>query len=312
MKRIILISCIAILYTVSCFAQKKDGFVSLFNGKDLANWTLNKEGGFEVVDGELITKSSGNGFDIYTTKWYGNYIFRFEFLLSERGNSGVFIRCTPADQYPSAGVEIQLLAPWTPWRDDLHCTGSMYGHVAVTNRPDETTGIWHKMEIKCDRSIITISVDDKVATMANVDTVKTLADMPFFGAVGFQGSHTNKPNQFAKFRNISIRDFDAEPDYVLKGFYDENEKRRVLAMEAAVNLGATMIQPLTRLISDDNPVAKSCARQALFDIVAKASDSQTSEKGKKEVAAALKKSIKNASVDTAKDHLKWLSGMIKN
>ncbi len=312
MRRIILISYIVFLYATSCFAQKDDGFVSLFNGKDLTNWTLNKEGGFEVTDGELITKSSGNGFDIYTTKWYGNYIFRFKFLLSERGNSGVFIRCTPADAYPSAGVEVQLLAPWTPWRDDLHCTGSMYGHVAVTNRPDETTGIWHKMEIKCDRNIITIAVDGEVTTMADIDTVKTLADMPFFGAIGFQGSHTNKPNQFAKIRNISIRDFDTEPDYVLKGFFDENEKWRVPAIEAAVKLGTVMVQPLARLLSGDHPVAKSSAKQALFDIVAKASDDQTPGKEKKEVAAALRKSIRNSSEDTSKDYLKWLAGMIKN
>ena len=312
MRRIILISCIAFLCATPCSAQKDDGFVSLFNGKDLTNWTLNKEGGFEVTNGELITKSSGNGFDIYTTKWYGNYIFRFEFLLSERGNSGVFIRCTPADEYPSAGVEVQLLAPWTPWRDDLHCTGSMYGHVAVTNRPDETTGIWHKMEIKCDRNIITIAVDGQVTTMANIDTVQTLADMPLFGAIGFQGSHTKKPNQFAKIRNISIRDFDAEPDYVLKGLSDENEKWRVPAIEAAVKLGAVMVQPLARLLSGDDPVAKSSAKQALFDIVATVSGPQASGKQKKEVAAALKKSSKNASVDQVRDHLRWLSGMIKN
>jgi hypothetical protein len=188
----------------------------------------------------------------------------------------------------------------------------MYGHVAVTNRPDETTGIWHKMEIKCDHNIITIAVDGEVSTRADIDTVKTLADMPLFGAIGFQGSHTNKPNQFAKIRNISIRDFDAEPDYVLKGFEDKNEKRRVLAMEAAVKLGAVMVPHLAGLMAGDSPVAKSCARQALFDIVAKVSDGQTPGKDKKEVAAALKKSIKNSPEGPSKDYLKWLAGMIKN
>lgn len=312
MKKIILIGCMIFLYAVSGLAQNNDGFVSLFNGKDFTNWTLNKEGGFEIVDGEMITQSSGNGFDIYTTKQYANFIFRFEFLLSKVGNSGVFIRCMPADQYPSAGVEVQLLAPWTPWRDDLHCTGSIYGHVAVTNRPDETTGIWHKMEIKCDRNVITVSVDDKVATKANVDTVKTMADVPFFGNIGFQGSHTNKPNQSARFRNIYIRDLDADPEYVVKGFYDENEKLRILAMEAAVELGAKMVQPLAGLMAGDNPIAKSCAKQVLFNITAKASDPQTSEKDKKEITAALRESTKKSSVKLTKDYLKWLSGMIKN
>ena len=90
-------------------------------------------------------------------------------MLSKVGNSGVFIRRNPS--VPGDGFEVQLLAPWTPWRDDLHCTGSMYGHVAVTNRPDETTGLWYKMEIKCDRNIVTVSVNDTVTTVADIDTV---------------------------------------------------------------------------------------------------------------------------------------------
>ncbi len=241
-------------------------------------------------------------------KWYGNFILRLEFMLSEVGNSGVYIRCKPSD--PGAGFEVQLLAPWTPWRDDLHCTGSMYGHVAVTNRPDETTGKWYKMEIKCDRNIITISVNDKVTTMANTDTVKTMVNKPFFGVIGLQGNHAGKQGQFAKFRNIYIRDLDAEPDYVLKGFYEKNNQLRNLTDVAAVNLGAKMIKPLADLMSGDNLIAKNGAKQALFDIVAKASDPEAPKKEKKEVTSALRNSIKNASSDITKNYLKWLLGMI--
>jgi hypothetical protein len=308
MKKIILISIIAFIYAVSCSSQNSDNFVSLFNGKDLTNWTLQKPGGFEVVDGELISRSFGNGNDLFSEKWYGNYILRLEFMLSEVGNSGVYIRCKPND--PGAGFEVQLLAPWTPWRDDLHCTGSMYGHVAVTNRPDETTGKWYKMEIKCDRNIITISVNDKVTTMANTDTVKTMADKLFFGVIGFQGNHAGKKEQFVKYRNIYIRDLDIEPDYVLKGFYEKNDQLRSFTHVAAVNLGAKMIQPLAGMMSGDDPVAKNGAKQALFDIVAKASNPAAPTEEKKEVTAALKKCIKNTSQVITKNHLKWLLEMI--
>ena len=310
MKKIILISLIALLYAVPCLSQNNKNFVPLFNGKDLTNWTLEKPGGFEVVDGELITRSFGKGNDIFTNKWYGNYILRLEFMLSEVGNSGVFIRCKPSA--PGEGFEVQLLAPWTPWRDDLHCTGSMYGHVAVSKRPDETTGVWYKMEIKCDRNIITISVNDKVTTLANTDTVKTMVKTLFFGVIGLQGNHATKKDQFAKFRNIYIRDFDAEPDYVLKGFYEKNDQLRNLAHNAAVNLGAEMLQPLSDMMSGDNPVAKNGAKQTLFDIVAKASNPAASKEEKKEVTSALKKCIKSTSSPITKNHLKWLSGMINN
>jgi len=135
---------ISALLMLSCSTSVKEDYTLLFNGKDLSGWNLLKPGGFEVIDGELVTRSSGSGTDIYTEKSYSNFILKLEFLLSDVGNSGIFIRRDPSK--PGTGFEVQLLAPWTPWRDDLHCTGSMYGHVAVSNRPDETTGKWYMVQ----------------------------------------------------------------------------------------------------------------------------------------------------------------------
>lgn len=308
MKKLILISTIAFMYAVTCLSQNKGDFKSLFNGKDLTNWTLEKSGGFEVVDGELITRSFGPGYDIFTNRSYGNFILRLEFMLSKVGNSGIFIRCNPSD--PDAGFEVQLLAPWTPYRDDLHCTGSIYGHVAVTNRPDETTGIWYKMEIKCDRNIVTVSINDKVTTMANSDTVKSMDGKTYYGVIGIQGNHADEQGQFAKFRNIYIRDLDSEPDYVLNGFGVKNDQLRNLAVVASVNLGAKMIPPLADLMSGDDPMKKNGAKQALFDIVAKSSDSVAPAKEKKEIRSVLNKTIKTSSSEITVNYLKWLSGLI--
>ncbi len=91
MKKIILLTTLASFIALS-YSSSDQNFISLFNGKDLTNWRLEKPGGFEVVDGELITRSSGAGNDILSEKLYGNFILQLEFLLSEVGNSGVFIR----------------------------------------------------------------------------------------------------------------------------------------------------------------------------------------------------------------------------
>jgi hypothetical protein len=308
MKKILLLYCFALAFTLTGRAQDEGKYIPLFNGRDLTNWVPQRQGCFEVLNGELITRSFGAGNDIFSDRVYGNFVLRLEFMLSEVGNSGVFIRCKPND--PGAGFEIQLLAPWTPWRDDLHCTGSVYGHVAVKDRPDETTGVWYKMEIRCDRTIVTVSVNDKVTTMANTDTVKTMEGIPFTGVIGFQGNHASKQGQFARFRNISIRDLDSEPDYVLKGFSEKNEQVRTLAQAATVNLGAGMISRLAGLMPGDDPAAVSGAKQALFDIVAKASDPASDKERRKEVSDALKSSIKNSSDDITANYLKWLSGLI--
>jgi hypothetical protein len=221
MRNTVLFGLLAMLLLSSCMPQEGDGLTPLFDGRDLNAWNLGPEGGFEIIKGELYTGSE-EGNDLFTKKWYCNYVLSLEYMLSDVGNSGVFIRCDP-EAAGKTGVEVQLLAPWTPYRDDLHCTGSLYGHVAVANRPDETTGIWHKMEIKCDRNTIRVSVDDSMTTLANIDTVLTMEDKLICGAIGLQVNHAEKESQFAKFRNIYIKDL----TFFLLDFFDVAESTGV-------------------------------------------------------------------------------------
>lgn len=307
MKNSILITFIILILTFSCDSKKQE-FTSLFNGKDLTNWTLEKPGSFEVIDGEMITRSSGSRTNICSEKTYSNFILQLEFLLSDVGNSGVFIRHDP--EVPGSGFEVQLLAPWTPWRDDLHCTGSLYGHVAVTNRPDETTGKWYNMEIRCDRNKISVSVNDQITTIADIDTVKSLADKPLTGHIGFQGNHAENPDQYARFRNIRVRDLDSDPDYIKEGFKSSDWQVRQVSVRSAVRLGAVMIRSMADMMSGNDPMLKSEAKQALFDIVAKASDPSVNEKERKKVRREIEKSLEVSSSEITSNYLEWIMGMI--
>ncbi len=306
-----LISLFIALLAVSAFSESSDGVTSLFNGKDLTNWTMppGKAPAFKVVDGVMETRPCG-GSDLFTVAQFGNFIFRFEYLLSKVGNSGVLLRCDPNDPW-GTGVEVQLLAPWTPYRDDLHCTASVYGYIAVTNRPDETTGIWHRMEIKYDRKMITIAVDGKLATVANIDTVAGMKDKQLTGSIGFQSNHSNE-GEFALFRNLELKNLDADPEYVKAGFSDDDARIRTLAHAAAVALGNPMIAPLAKMLDGDNVVARSGAKQVLFDIVAKASAPQTSSSDKKAVARSLKTCLKAKPSDITAAYLKSLLTMIQS
>ncbi|SHF55718.1 protein of unknown function [Mariniphaga anaerophila] len=296
-------------FTLLGFAQKNDGFTSLFNGKDLSGWIMpGKVPGFEVADSVLFA-SPHNGSELFTKEKYGNFVFKFEYLLSEVGNSGVLIRCEPENPWNS-GVEIQLLAPWTPYRDDLHCTGSIYGHVAVTNRPDETTGIWHTMEIKCDRENVTISVDGKVTTVANTDTVKSMQGKHVAGSIGFQSNHS-KEGEFVKFRNVFVKNMDSDPDYVSKGFYHENAGFRSQAHDAAEVIGVPMIGRLSEMMSGENVMAQAGAKQVLFDIVAKVASDGT-KRERNALAKALGKEQKSSRSKAVKSYFEWLLKMAKS
>lgn len=290
---------LALIFLIPGFGQNPQNSTVLFDGKNLDHWEMYGDNpGFEIKDG-IIQTTVQNGDNLFTKRTYGNYTLKLEYLLSEVGNSGVLIRCDPEDAWTS-GVEVQLLAPWTPYRDDLHCTASLYGHVAVTDRPDETTGVWHEMEIHCDRKYIRISVDGKTATEVNTDTVESMQEKFLEGAIGLQSNH-GKPSEFAHFRNIRILNLDDEPGYVLKGFRDEDGRVREQAYNAAVRLGHILVPDLISFLSSDDPVLLRGARQVLFDLVAEATDPARNHL-KNQLRKELRKNRKNAKTKMAKEY----------
>ena len=88
-----------------------DGFVSLFNGKDLDGWQLRRADrkGY-VVEGGLLVCPEGHAGYLFTDEEYADFILRFDFRLSEGANSGIAIRTPLLDAKPAyQGTEIQLL-----------------------------------------------------------------------------------------------------------------------------------------------------------------------------------------------------------
>lgn len=289
------------------YGQYPEKNQTLFDGNDLHQWVMyGDDPGFVVKDG-LIVSTVQNGDNLFTKEVYGNYRLTLDYFLSEVGNSGVLIRCDPEDAWTS-GVEVQLLAPWTPYRDDLHCTASLYGHVAVTNRPDETTGVWHHMEILCDRKFIQISVDGKMATEVDIDTVESMQNKFLEGAIGLQSNH-GKPSEFVRFRNIRIENFDADPEYVLKGFSEDDPYIRQQAHNAALRLGDAMIPFLIPELSSQIPEIASGAKQVLFDLVADVT-APGQEKQKKKTRKTLRRNKKKATSEQARQYLDELLRMM--
>ncbi len=187
----------------------EEGFVTLFDGtpETLAqNWIVsgNKDA-WTVEDGVLRTDDAKGGEWLKTKNEYGDFILRMEWMVPEYGNSGVGIRCDEGGIYGS-GVEIQILAPWDPYRPDLYCTGSLYDHVPVCLRPDNTPRIWHSFEIACNGRDITIVSDGITCTKGNMDMVPSLKEKGVKGYISLQSCHTHAGEKWVKFRNIRIKE----------------------------------------------------------------------------------------------------------
>ncbi|HEX3006211.1 MAG TPA: family 16 glycoside hydrolase, partial [Bacteroidales bacterium] len=70
--------------------EKNQGFVTLFNGKNLDGWVGNKKD-YKAEGGNIIIQPSegAGGGNLYTEKEYSDFVFRFEFQLTPGANNGL-------------------------------------------------------------------------------------------------------------------------------------------------------------------------------------------------------------------------------
>lgn len=140
--------------------EQKEGWELLFDGQSLNGWHLynegNKPSAWKVENGELMYRSDSTRVeheDLVTDKEFENYDFRFEWKISEEGNSGVFINVVERKDIPTAwasGPEYQLL-------DSLHPdyavnlkkrAGCLYGFTEQKNPvPARPAGEWNQGRI---------------------------------------------------------------------------------------------------------------------------------------------------------------------
>ena len=108
---------LTILGSVTLALAGDDGFVSLFNGKDLTGWkwiVARQESGhagkdtFTVKDGVIVVSGKPNGY-FYTEKSYKNYILKFDWKYIKDGNSGLLVHITGDHKVWPKCVEVQGL-----------------------------------------------------------------------------------------------------------------------------------------------------------------------------------------------------------
>ncbi|MFY0650386.1 MAG: DUF1080 domain-containing protein [Cyclobacteriaceae bacterium] len=295
--------------TTKSNSMPKNDKTVLFNGENLDHWVVRDVGDakFRIKAGTMYSDKFQKGDFIFTKKEYANFHLKFEYRLPDDGNSGVIIRAGSERPYDwETGFEIQLVSPWTPRLDDFHCTGALYGYAAVQSRPVETPNQWHTMEIHCDRKLVSTIVDGNLTMTVDTDTIPKMKNMQLNGFVGFQPNHAEKEGKYVQFKNVSIKNLDSDPKYVVKGFYEEDERLRVLAHESARKLGVDVIDHLIPLLAESNTMPKNGAKQVLFDIVAYATAPETNPNIKGEVKEAIDRNIQITTLEYCKSYLEDL------
>ena len=102
--------------------DKKDGWVQLFNGKDLTGWKVFPKGtgNWKVEDGCIV--GSGKASHLFSERGdYKDFHFRVEAMINDKGNSGQYFHTKFEGGFPT-GWEAQINAT----HSDPIRTGSLY------------------------------------------------------------------------------------------------------------------------------------------------------------------------------------------
>jgi hypothetical protein len=187
-----------------------EGFIPLFNGKDLTGWTGAVKG-YDPLDGVLVCDEKRGGV-LFAEKEYSDFIFRFEFKLTPGANNGVGIRVPAGGHASYDGMEIQILDHadnrYSGWLKPYQFHGSIYGVVPAKPEGMKPIGEWNFEEIKAEGPHITVTLNGTVIVDADISKVAEPMDHKPHpglkrdkGYIGFlgHGSHV-------EFRNIRIKE----------------------------------------------------------------------------------------------------------
>lgn len=145
--------------------EKKEGFLSLLNGKDLDHWVGNKTD-YLIENNELLVrpKQGGHG-NLYTAKEYSDFVFRFDFKLTPGANNGLGIHAPMEGDVAYVGKELQILDDTAAIYSDLEpyqYHGSVYGVIAAKMGALNPVGEWNSQEVIVKGDTMKIILNGKV------------------------------------------------------------------------------------------------------------------------------------------------------
>ncbi|HOX74969.1 MAG TPA: DUF1080 domain-containing protein [Bacteroidales bacterium] len=193
--------------------EKAEGFVALFNGRNLDNWTGNKES-YVAEDGMIVIRpDKGSGGNLYTEKEYSDFIFRFEFQLTPGANNGLGIRAPLTGDAAYVGMELQILDNTAPVYANLQpyqYHGSVYGVIPAKKGFLNPVGEWNYEEVIVQGTQIKVILNGTTIVDGDIAGPRDNGTMDHnehpglknkSGHIGFLG-HGSVVN----FRNIRIKD----------------------------------------------------------------------------------------------------------
>lgn len=172
--------------------EQGDGWMLLFNGRDLGGWKNNdgKPVAATIEDGAINVHNTGGYLLVYDQE-FGDFVLKCDVKMSPAEcNSGVFVRTSDLADPVNSGLEVQV---YDGDIDALHDFGAIYDLVAASKDATKGQGEWNSLEIRCEGPNVSVQVNGEEVATLDCDKL----DKP-----GLRGDGT--PHKFA---GKAIKDF---------------------------------------------------------------------------------------------------------
>lgn len=166
------------------------GWLTLFNGTDLSNWSVAGDGNWRVEDRALGADESRDGSFLVSDLSFADFELELEFWVDTEANSGVFIRCADPESIDATSCYEVNIFDTRP--DQTYRTGAIV-NVAAPAEFVYTGGQWNRLWIS--------AIGDRLAVTLNGRDLVDVADSRLTaGPIALQhGAGT------VRFRNVRIR-----------------------------------------------------------------------------------------------------------
>ena len=172
-----------------------DGWISLFNGKDLTGWKASEKVEWKVVDGLIVTPPQRS--HLFTDAEYKNFEFKADVMTTPGSNSGIYFHTKYEDTFPNTGIECQVNLTHT----DPVKSGSLYFIVKRFEAPAKDNE-WYTQHIIVKGKAVTVKINDKVLYEYVEPDGVTGTRRIGKGSFALQA---HDPKSVVKYRNIMVK-----------------------------------------------------------------------------------------------------------
>lgn len=194
--------------TAQAVKPDKDGFYTLFNGKDLNDWKVSENPEtFRLEDGNLVV--NGQRAHLYymgpvKDHDFKNFHLKAELMTFPKANSGIYFHTVfQMGGWPDKGFECQV----NQTHGDVKKTGGLYNVKDVLNQSPVKDNEWYTYDIIVKDKTVTLKINGKTTTeWTQPDGWKGPEGMPGrvldHGTIAIQG---HDPGSKVLYRSIKIK-----------------------------------------------------------------------------------------------------------